>query len=76
MTWQDATMTVGGAGLFALLIPTLFDVSAHVPITSSGPIAIILLAFAAALGSNGMKGGAVTCLLQSAAWIAIAVVRS
>lgn len=72
---QDIVFTLGGLVFLASLIPTLRNPRAAVPLGTSIPTGIILLAFSATQASLGLEMAAVTSVVTGMAWLAIAARR-
>jgi hypothetical protein len=73
--WQEAVLSGGQVAFAILLLPTLFDPSARVPLASSIPTALILAAFVPAFASTGMKRAAWTSAASCLTWLAVAIWR-
>jgi len=75
MSWQDKLISIGQVALGALLVPTIIDPSAEVPLTTSLPTGLVLLSFVPAFWTKGMRFSAISAGLTGPAWLLIAALR-
>lgn len=76
MVWQDYVFLVGAFVFALLLLPTLRDNEASVPLKTSVPTGTTLLVFSATFATLGMYLSAVGNLATAAAWYSVAVLRA
>lgn len=76
MMWQDAIFLCGSVFSLVVLVPTLRDSMANVPLGTSLPSATLGVVYGATFFSLGMTMSAVGSLLTGLMWSLIAAVRS
>lgn len=76
MIWQDLVFLVGSVSSMVVLVPTLRDASAKVPLGTSLPSAAIGTAYAVAFFTLGMSLSAAGSLITGVTWALIATLRS
>lgn len=76
MMWQDAIFLAGSVFSLLVLLPTLRDSMANVPLGTSLPSAGLGLLYGGTFFSLGMTMSAVGALLTGLAWSVIAFLRS
>ncbi|WP_254536089.1 hypothetical protein [Halomarina litorea] len=76
MMWQDAVFLAGSVFSLAVLVPTLRDSMASVPLGTTLPSATIGVVYGATFLSLGMPFSAVGSLLTGVMWSLIAFLRS
>lgn len=76
MMWQDAIFLFGSIFSLAVLVPTLRDSFANVPLGTSLPSATIGIVYGGTFFSLGMTMSAVGSLLTGVMWSLIAFLRS
>ena len=76
MMWQDAVFLAGNAFSLAVLVPTLRDEMASVPLGTALPSAIIGLLYGATFLTMGMGLSAAGAVLTGLMWSCIAYLRS
>ena len=76
MIWQDAVFLCGSIFSLVVLVPTLRDSMANVPLGTALPSATIGFIYGTAFFTLGMTMSAVGSLLTGIMWSFIAAVRS
>ncbi|MFC6724276.1 hypothetical protein ACFQE1_07795 [Halobium palmae] len=76
MMWQDLVFLAGSVFSLLVLVPTLRDSMANVPLGTSAPSATLGLVYGATFFSLGMTLSAAGSLLTGVMWSAIAAIRS
>lgn len=74
--WQDVIFLAGNAFSLAVLVPTLRDEMANVPLGTALPSALIGLVYGATFFTLGMALSAVGAVLTGLMWSVIAYLRS
>lgn len=74
--WQDVIFLAGNAFSLAVLVPTLRDEMANVPLGTALPSALIGLVYGATFFTLGMALSAVGAVLTGLMWSVIASLRS
>lgn len=75
-SWQDAVFGLGAVGLTGTMLPGLLNPDTFMPLFTSIPIAVIVVAFGVAQASMKMYFGATMNMLNAASWAAMAIFRS
>lgn len=76
MMWQDLIFLCGSVFSLVVLVPTLRDSMANIPLGTSLPSATIGIIYGTTFFSLGMTMSAVGSLLTGLMWSAIALLRS
>ncbi|WP_244605305.1 hypothetical protein [Halorussus halobius] len=76
MMWQDAVFLCGSVFSLVVLVPTLRDSMANVPLGTALPSASIGFVYGAAFFTLGMTMSALGSLLTGLMWSLIAALRS
>lgn len=76
MIWQDLVFLAGSIFSLIVLVPTLRDPLANVPLGTSLPSAIIGVIYGVSFFTLGMTFSAIGALLTGVIWSLIAIVRS
>jgi len=76
MMWQDLVFTCGSIFSLFVLLPTLRDSMAHVPLGTSLPSAAIGLIYGTTFFTMGMPFSGMGALVTGLMWSAIAALRS
>jgi len=76
MMWQDVIFLLGSIFSLIVLVPTLRNPMAHVPLGTSLPSAIIGITYGVTFFSLGMYLSAVGAALTGVLWSLIAALRS
>jgi len=76
MMWQDVIFLLGSVFSLVVLLPTLRDPMANVPLGTSLPSAVIGIVYGVTFFSLGMPLSAVGATLTGVLWSLIAAVRS
>ena len=76
MMWQDVIFLAGNAFSLAVLVPTLRDEMANVPLGTALPSALIGLVYGVTFYTLGMALSAVGAVLTGLMWSVIAYLRS
>jgi hypothetical protein len=74
MSWQDLVMSFGGFFVAASLLPML-RAREKPPLTTSGPLVVILAAIGVALYTLDLRLAALSTVVQGALWAMIALAR-
>ena len=76
MIWQDVIFLLGNVFSLIILVPTLRDPLANVPLGTALPSAFIGLVYGGAFFTLGMSYSALGAVVTGAMWSVIAVLRS
>ncbi len=76
MMWQDLVFLAGSIFSLVVLVPTLRDSMASVPLGTTAPSAVIGLVYGVTFFSLGMTFSGVGSLLTGVMWSSIALLRS
>ena len=76
MLWQDLVFLLGNVFSLVVLVPTLRDPLANVPLGTALPSAFIGLVYGTAFFTLGMSYSAFGAVVTGAMWSVIAVFRS
>ncbi|WP_458206099.1 hypothetical protein [Haladaptatus sp. NG-SE-30] len=76
MSWQDLVFLAGNVFSLVVLVPTLRDEMATIPLGTALPSAVIGLIYGTAFATLGMSLSALGAVLTGLMWSAIALVRS
>lgn len=76
MMWQDLIFLAGSVFSLVVLVPTLRDRMAHVPLGTSIPSATLGIVYGTTFFTLGMTMSAVGSLLTGLMWCLIAALRS
>ena len=76
MMWQDLVFLAGSVLSLVVLVPTLRDSMASVPLGTAAPSAALGLLYGATFFSLGMTLSGAESLLTGAMWSGIALLRS
>lgn len=76
MMWQDLVFLAGNVFSLAVLVPTLRDEMANVPLGTALPSALIGLVYGGAFLTLGMDFSAAGAILTGLMWSSIAYLRS
>lgn len=76
MIWQEMIFLAGSMSSLFVLVPTLRDSSAHIPLGTSLPSALIGIIYGICFFTMGMTFSAGGAVITGILWSAIAAVRS
>lgn len=76
MIWQDVVFLLGSISSMFVLVPTLQDASAKIPLGTSLPSAVIGTAYAVAFFTLGMAPSAAGSFVTGITWALVAALRS